>query len=66
MAKFSRFADECRRMLSSGGKVPREYSAAYVNDSGTHKNQHPAQMAKGARQSGQRGDQRRASMNEEK
>jgi hypothetical protein len=55
--KFSTFAADCRRAL--GGKVPREYSKAYVNDAGTHRAQHPAEMARGARQSGQRGDQQR-------
>jgi hypothetical protein len=54
-AKLSRYADECRRMLT-GGKATQVYSAAYTGDQG-HKARHPAQVGRGARQGGQRGDQ---------
>jgi hypothetical protein len=66
MAKkpFSKFADECRKALGGGVKP---YSEAYVEDAGTHRNKHPAELGKGPRQGGQKGDQQRQpALNEER
>jgi hypothetical protein len=47
---FSKYKEECRRMLAQGGKA-QVYSAAYLEDAGTHRAKHPTEMSRGARRS---------------